>query len=168
MRLTPEQVSVCQRMFEKFAGGPLLDDDKKRAWTKLTAEQFCFLYGIHWGTKKSGPYNPQSTDVIAYDDNGRLIGWDIINGNSGLLQFNESEDMTGQIFIPVTGTNHLGEPNPGPEQPPPPDNSDEVLIQLAQLRDQLAQGFNSIESMLRQDSPVSMNWGMRGTVKGKQ
>lgn len=85
------------------------DDDARRLLIRKIAEQIAFELGPAWGTKASSPTNPPSKDAIALQENGALYAWDLINGASRQPnQFPESMTITGQYFIAVTPTDHLG------------------------------------------------------------
>jgi hypothetical protein len=152
MRLPIEAQSVIRSMFDRFAPAPLERDtatDKKgdivwggdenrRIFTRRVAEQMLYSFpppavGAVWGCKKAGGLSstrPQSKDTLAlrYDD-GRMLGWDFINGSHGTPQFGESMDLKEgeHTFIRVTPINHLSrtEPSPGPTPTPGPEPTPE-------------------------------------------
>ena len=72
--------------------------------------------------KRADGGRPISKDTIAQQAGGRLYIWDLISGagtGHGVLQVGEREDITGQVFVVVTPTNHLG--TVGPVHPPTTD-----------------------------------------------
>jgi hypothetical protein len=97
------------------------DDDARRAWVRMGAEQLAFSVSPEWGTKTAGGGRPQSKDAIARIVSGQLCGWDIVNGTTRALQFGEGEVLPGQAFVAVTPANHLGAPATEPQPDPTPD-----------------------------------------------
>lgn len=93
------------------------NDDDRRAWALKAAEQLAFSVSPQWGTKRSAPGFPQSKDAVARHVDGRLCSWDIVDGSSREVRFGLVEDITGQVFIPVTPRNHVAAPSPAPEPP---------------------------------------------------
>lgn len=163
--------SIITQMYNRFAVIPWKDDDARRIWTLKTAEQLAFSDSTNpWGTKKAGKDRPQSKDCVCFEE--PFIGWDILNGTTGKLQFSESIDLTGQVFISVRPFNHLGIVNPPPD---PPDNNDMeeklnlILAGQAKLMNELETiklvGLEII-SLLKQDSPVSIRLPVLGNANG--
>lgn len=122
-------------LLERYArhfGLPPLNDDKAREWTFRLGQQFAFTFpGDGWGTKSAGNGRPQSTDVIARQSGGRLLGYDVIGGQGSAGQVLISSpgeiDITGQVFVTTPAKDWLanvpGEgPGPGttPTKPPVP------------------------------------------------
>jgi hypothetical protein len=98
------------------------DDEDRRKATRIFAEQMAFTVDPKWGTKRADPNRPPSKDAISRFVLTTLCNWDIVNGTTRELQFGHGEPIPGQVFIPVTPTNHLGTtPNPEPEPEPEPD-----------------------------------------------
>lgn len=93
------------------------NDDERRAWALMAAEQLAFSVSPAWGTKKAGPANPQSKDAVARWVGATLCAWDIVNGATRELVFTQVHDITGQVFIPVSPKNHVAAPTPEPEPP---------------------------------------------------
>ena len=119
---------LLARYAEHF-GLPPLHEDKAREWTFRLGQQFAFTFpGEGWGTKSAGGPRPQSTDVIARQTGGRLLGYDVV-GNQGLpsqvLISNPGEmDITGQLFIATPAKDWLADapapvPRPAPTPPKP-------------------------------------------------
>jgi hypothetical protein len=94
------------------------NDDDRRAWALMAAEQLAFSVSPQWGTKRSAPGYPQSKDAVARHVDGRLCSWDIVDGSSREVRFGLVEDITGQVFIPVQPKNHVASPTPPAPQPP--------------------------------------------------
>lgn len=99
-------------------------EDRCRAWVRALAEQVYFDTGNpFWGVKNAGGGRPQSKDAIAF--NGpRLISWDQLlgvgTGRPTLIAEPAGEDITGQVFVPVSPVNHLGTARPPKDDTPPP------------------------------------------------
>jgi hypothetical protein len=154
----PDQVrSLISRFAQRFsvpqmAGpGPADDafEDQCRAWTKKLGEQLAFAIGPHWGVKSAAAGRPQSKDAIALNEGGRLIGFDTLVGvGTGHPSLNVSqisgEDITGQIFIPVTPTDHL---------PPSPDPND--VVSLEALRQKVTAQQKRVEDLERKLSEIA-------------
>lgn len=131
---------------------PVTDEAAMRAWTQRLAEQFTFSFPLEtWGCKSTRPGSTQSFDVIAREEGGKLWGYDLaIGGGSPGAHLNTSPepmDITGQAFIDVTPTNHLGaapppdEPGDDDDEPPAPAPVDlrPVLQRLDALSGQVAE-----------------------------
>jgi hypothetical protein len=114
---------------------PKTNDDEASAWTHMLCEQLKHSFPTDgWGHKFAGPGRPHSADVICLLS--PFIGWDIVSSagspDAKLNLSGESIDLTGQIYEPVAGANHLGSvvepPVPNPE---PPDNLEiELLMKI--------------------------------------
>lgn len=113
-------------------------EEEARQWSIAFAEQVAFeLNDPLWGMKRADPNRPISKDTIAYYGDDRLLIWDLLSGTgTGRPTLNadpESQDVTGQFFVRVTPTNHLGiPPKPGP-QPLPPADLGPVLASLEKI-----------------------------------
>jgi hypothetical protein len=93
-----------------------------RMWLQQLAEQFAFSFpGEGWGLKSASPDRPVSGNVFARKTNGTFTGYQVVPVPVGPPP---SFNLTGQHFISVTPTNHLGEPTtepiPGPAPEPTP------------------------------------------------
>jgi hypothetical protein len=89
------------------------------------AQQVCFEFGAAYGLKRADRGRPISSENLAkLEPNGRLIAWAWEDKHNGEWeQFPEGEDITGQVFVPVPGINHLSAlPEPQPEPEPDPGN----------------------------------------------
>jgi hypothetical protein len=109
----PKHTTLLEAFAERF-GLPNNGDENARAWTNNLAEQFAFTFPDEgWGTKKAGPGNPRSTDVIARHLGGNMVGYDTV-GNAGIaaarLVSRPEEMILGapQVFLAVTPKDHLG------------------------------------------------------------
>lgn len=100
------------------------NDDERRAWALKAAQQLAFSVSPAYGTKRAGDGRPTTKDSVSRVINGRLCNWDLVNGATRELQFGNGEDITGQVFVPVTPADYLGAGNTGgaePEPTPKPD-----------------------------------------------
>ena len=125
-------------------------DDDRRALTMKIVQQICYEFGPKWGTKRADPGRPPSKDSIAYLDGSTLWSYDWQNGSTRAphVPMGRLIDITGQVFIPVTPTNHLKDENKPPVVPPvtpgvppvnpptPTTNMSEVLAKLANIERQ--------------------------------
>lgn len=121
-------------------------EERARQWSIAFAEQVAFEQGPLWGMKRADPNRPISKDTITFyaDDDGVLRIWDLLTGTGTgsprLVENPESEDITGQVFVRVTPTNHLGTvitPIPPPLPPLPPADLGPVLAAMSNLTSQL-------------------------------
>jgi hypothetical protein len=164
MQLPDSVKAIRSRYVAKFpvpqgnpsAEGTDIVEDRVRQWSIGLAEQVAFeLPNQGWGTKRADPGRPISKDGLALreddDRGGRLLIFDMVTGagtgNGRLVENPESEDITGQVFVPVTPTDHLGvapvqPPKPGP-QPLPPADLGPVMAKLQSIE-------NTLEALMGQ------------------
>lgn len=112
------------------------DDEVRRGATLKIAQQCRFELGPRWGHKRADPGRPPSADVFAYKDEAIFVGWDW-SVPSGVANFPESIDLSGQVFIEVEPVNHLNIET-GPVTPPGDTNDDTILDALAELKKTLS------------------------------
>jgi hypothetical protein len=89
-------------------------EERARQWSIHFAEQVAFeLPNQGWGMKRADPNRPISKDTIARQVDGRLLIWDLLTGTGTgsptPVDNPESQDITGQVFVPVQPTNRLPE-----------------------------------------------------------
>lgn len=85
------------------------------------AQQVCFEFGNSYGLKRADPGRPVSSETLAYQSNGKLFGWSWENQHNGTVdQFPESEDLAGQVFVPVAPVDWFSGETPKPEPPAKP------------------------------------------------
>lgn len=122
MKISTQAVAAIKGLWTAHQDLARGSDDDRRALTRLMAEQLA-TQDPKWGTKSADPGRPPSKDAVAYNG-ASLWGWDTINGTSREVQVaagQEGEDITGQTFIAVTPTDHLGTGQlPIPPIPPIP------------------------------------------------
>ena len=142
--------------FDPATGGASASfEERARVWTRGLAEQIVFETGdATIGVKNAGGGRPQSKDSIAI--NGpRLINFDMLSGvgtgHPTVIASPQGADITGQVFMPVSPVNHLGDapalpPSTPPASQPPAADLSSVLARLAlveaansALRDALAE-----------------------------
>lgn len=119
LQISAVAVEAIRAIWQAHQGLASGSDDDRRALTRKMAEQLATL-DPRWGTKSADPGRPPSKDAVAYPVGDRLFAWDTINGSTRQVSVTagqEGEDITGQTFIPVTPTNHLGTA-PVPQTPP--------------------------------------------------
>jgi hypothetical protein len=97
---------------------------ERRYWTMTLAQTFNARAGAKWGTKRADPNRPPSKDALAFEDAGRLWGFDTCVATSDTtVKINPNahgEDITGQVFIPVEAKDWLaGDTPPTPPVDPP-------------------------------------------------
>lgn len=107
-------------------------EDRARQWAIGLCEQMAFERpGQGWGTKRADPGRPISKDALARLVKAgtaiapqNLLAWDQLSGaGSGapsLVADPDSIDISDQVFVAVTPTNHLSGQPPAPEPTPPP------------------------------------------------
>lgn len=150
MQLPAEVKAVRSRYVAKFPipqGAPGAEiEEQVRQWSIGLAEQVAFeVPGEGWGTKRADPNRPISKDGLARQDDedrgGRLWIWDMVTGaGTGLgrlVENPEAEDITGQVFVPVTPRDRLGAKPPvvtPPSLPPlPPADLGPAMAQLSAI-----------------------------------
>lgn len=100
-------------------------DETARQWTIGFVRQVKFSYpDANFGCKKADDSRPISKDSIAQIHFGGIIsGWDLLSGagtgKPTLALDPDSQDITGQVFVPVTPLDTIGggneEPSPKPD-----------------------------------------------------
>jgi hypothetical protein len=98
-------------------------EDQRRALQKMIVETVVARHPHEgWGWKSAGPGRPPSKDAIANNRlmPGHLLAWDCFDGTTRQPVQREAEVIDGQLFIEVTGVDHLADhPTPTPEPSPP-------------------------------------------------
>jgi hypothetical protein len=120
MKLPDDVFSIVQALHARNLALAKGDDDARRALQKLIVETVVARHPSQgWGWKKAGEGRPPSKDGLANNKlmPGHLISWDCFDGASRAPVQRESDVIDGQVFIEVTGFDHLG---PTPDPPPPP------------------------------------------------
>ena len=114
-------------------------DEACRQWSIRFAEQAAFSEPEGgYGMKRADPYRPIGKDTLAASRGGRLYVWDLLSGvatgKPALVPNPTALDVTGQVFVVVQPTNHLGEAPPvdPPVDPPvePPKSLDKRVLAL--------------------------------------
>lgn len=143
------------------APGPEIEE-QVRQWSIRLAEQVAYeLPNQGWGTKRADPNRPISKDGLAWRDDedrgGRLWIFDMVTGagtgNGRLVENPEAEDITGQVFVPVTPTNHLGAA-PKPSAPPAQPLAD--LVAVVQAMSNLT---SKIDTLQRRVEDIAVSCG---------
>lgn len=110
-------------------------EERVRQWTIRFAEQVAFeLPGQGYGVKRADGGRPIGKDSLARKVGDRIDGWDLLigagDGTPEIADNPKYHDISDQVFVPVTPTNHLGSPEPEPEPEPQPVDLSAVLAQL--------------------------------------
>lgn len=114
-------------------------EETARQWSIRFAEQVAHELGPMWGMKRADPNRPISKDTLSFYADDTIRIWDLLTGTGTgaprLVENPESEDITGQVFVPVTPTNHLGTVQPPVTTPPtlPPADLGPVMERLNQI-----------------------------------
>lgn len=165
MQLPAEVKAVRNRYVAKFPipqgpPGPEIEE-QVRQWSIGLAEQVAYeIPGQGWGTKRADPNRPISKDGLARQDDedrgGRLWIWDMVTGaGTGLgrlVENPEAEDITGQVFVPVTPRNRLESTPPvtpiPPSLPPlPPADLGPVVSQLSAILSKIDMLHGHVEAV---------------------
>jgi hypothetical protein len=121
MKLPDHVFSILQALHAKNIALAKGDDDARRALQKLIVETVVARHPSQgWGWKKAGEGRPPSKDSIANNMlmPGHLISFDCFDGGSREPVQRESDMIDGQVFIAVTGVDHLAGSAPGPVSRP--------------------------------------------------
>jgi hypothetical protein len=182
MKLPDQVKDIIGRFVAKFPLWSMTEgpgaEEQARQWSIHLAEQIAFeVPGQGWGKKRADPGRPISKDAIAQlgehvdpPQPGKLFAYDILTGagtgKPGLVSDPDSIDITGQTFVSVTPTNHLGvvvEPKPKPPAPVPIQTPEQVAIAdtlrgiVQRLEDIQARFDVLILSMDEQVTPPTVN-----------
>lgn len=83
--------------------------------TRMIAEQLAYSFPAEsWGQKRADASRPISKDVVARLVDGALYGMRVVPVSG------QPFPMPGQVFVPVSPVNYLGDAVPVPPPPPPP------------------------------------------------
>ena len=102
-------------------------EERCRQWSIRFAEQVSYeIPNQGYGVKRASSSRPISKDTLArWTPPGRLLIWDLLSGagtgKPTLVTDPKSQDVTGQTFVAVVPTNHLGSADPNPEPIPTPE-----------------------------------------------
>lgn len=156
MQLPDDVKAIRARYVAAFpvpTGAPGPDHEERvRQWTILFAEQVAFdLPGQGYGVKRADGGRPIGKDSLARKVGDRIDGWDLLlgagDGAPELADDPAYHDISDQVFVPVTPTNHLGSPEPEPEPEPQPDPVPvDLSALLAQLQRMSAQLEDAVEA----------------------
>lgn len=177
----PQKVQeILEKMYEKFGHMNFEGVEMRRKWTRMVTEQLVYTFGkgSGWGHKSSSPTNPPSKDAIAQQQkDGKLFGWDIINGTDlTLIKEGIFHDITGQHFIEVEAVDHLnsgGEPPAPPPLPQPPtecqckDAIGRVASAVDALSVRLSELLTRVEFVVTRIDAVQTDVNKPRNVKGK-
>jgi hypothetical protein len=86
------------------------DDEARRSLQKMIVETVVKrLPGEGWGWKRADPGRPMSKDAIANNlvQPGHLTAWDCFDGATRAPVQRDSMLIDGQVFVEVTGFDHL-------------------------------------------------------------
>jgi hypothetical protein len=124
MKLPDHVFAIAKALHTKhltFAHG---NDAERRTLQKMLVETVVARHpGEGWGWKSAGVGRPPSKDAIANNKlmPGHLVAWDCFDGTTRQPVQREAEVIDGQLFIEVTGVDHLAEhPIAAPQPPPAP------------------------------------------------
>ena len=111
MRLPDHVFSLVKALHAKNLALAQGDEDARRALQKKIVETVVARHPNQgWGWKKASETRPPSKDAIANNKlmTHHLLAWDCFNGTTREPVQGESEEIDGQVFIEVTGVDHLG------------------------------------------------------------
>jgi len=110
MRLPDHIFSLVKALHAKNLALALGDEDARRALQKKIVETAVARHPSEgWGWKKAGEGRPPSKDAIANNKlmPSHLICWDCFSGTTREPVQSESLQIDDQVFIEVTGVDHL-------------------------------------------------------------
>lgn len=145
MKLDLQHKSIIYAYVERY---PLpTTEEAAQTWTHRLCEQLAFSFPVDgWGHKSAGEGRPHSKDCIAIK--APFVGWDIIvSAGSPAATLNlsgDSIDLAGQLFEPVTPTNHLGDDPTPPDPPVPPSDLDARVAALEAAVRAAAKAFGTV------------------------
>ncbi len=120
MKLPANVKASRDRYVAKFPvpqGSPGDDfEEQARQWSIELAQQVHFdTSDARWGMKRADAGRPVSKDTIT-QQGSPLLCWDLLNGTGTgsptLVPDPESQDITGQVFVPEPAVNHVGTTQP--------------------------------------------------------
>jgi hypothetical protein len=114
-------VSALHAQHAALASG---DDDARRSLQKMIVETVVKRHpGEGWGWKRADPGRPMSKDAIANNviTPGHIVAWDCFDGATRAPVQRDSMLIDGQVFVEVSGFDHLNDAVlvPQPRQPDP-------------------------------------------------
>jgi hypothetical protein len=119
-------------------------EERVRQWTIRFAEQVAHdLPGQGYGVKRADGGRPIGKDSLARKVGDRIDGWDLLIGaGDGTPEIADNpayHDLSDQVFVPVTPTNHLPVPDSGNQNKPDPGGNkpDPGTVDLSALLAQL-------------------------------
>jgi hypothetical protein len=111
----PRATEILQALHAKHRDLAEGNDDTRRALMRIIAQQLAFELGSHYGVKSAGVGRPQGPSTIAYESPDGFGGWRVIDGDgsatgvvNGPIPHPPFQSFSGQVFIPVPPTDHLG------------------------------------------------------------
>jgi hypothetical protein len=112
MRLPDHIFSIVKLLHARHPDLARGDEQARRELQKKIVETAVARHPSEgWGWKKAGATNPPSKDAIANNKllAPRLVCWDCFNGATREPVQGEAIVIDGQIFIDVTGHDHVGD-----------------------------------------------------------
>ncbi len=128
--ILPDHIfAVIRALHSQHRELALGDDDARRVLQQKIVETAVARFSTEgWGWKKASEGRPPSKDSIANNKlaPGHVLAWDCFNGATREPARSEAFTIDDQIFIALTGIDHLDgqrvedEPAPVPARPPAP------------------------------------------------
>ncbi len=129
MECPPKIVKIAQTLLAANAG-LTTTEDQARLFMRLVAEQVVFELGPSFGLKAAGPGRPQGPSQIAYNNPAVDVpfgGWRILEGVGNpngtpatVIARPIFQTFPNQIFLAVTGVDHLHTADAPKDLPPAP------------------------------------------------
>ncbi len=155
-------IEIAQTLYQQNSA-LTITEESARLFMRLVAEQVMFELGPSFGLKAAGPGRPQGPSQIAYNNPAVDVpfgGWRILEGVGNpngtpatVIARPIFQTFPNQIFLAVTGVDHLHTADAPKDVPP---ISTVTAVQLSRLYDRMDQLERTLK-IIMQDWPVVLD-----------